>query len=577
MSQERKTVLVIGAGINGVAIARELLLNRVSVCLVDRWDIASGTTAYSSRLIHGGLRYLEYGDFELVRESLAERERLLRLSPQFVKPLHLFIPLERRVSGFLPAAGKFLGWKSVSARRPVPRGMWLVDMGLRMYDRLARKSSLPRHQVFRVNDPAAPPVNVQRYRWLCSYYDAQIEFPERFVLAMLEDARQLALENDAQLDVFTYHRMTKSGPLVTIRPASGGDSQAPPSTTDAQPVTLEPDVIINATGAWVDQALTQLAVSSPSLIGGTKGSHFLTRNPQLREALAGHGVYAEASDGRPVFLLAFGHYSLVGTTDLECNSSPETVIASEEELEYLRRAALEVFPQVQLTREDIELHYCGVRPLPAASASTTAAITRRHLLHESEDPDLPVISVIGGKLTTCRSLAEDVARLLLDRWGIADRVDSRTRVIPGGENYPASPERLAIECDRIAEQLQMTPQQVAAVWRLCGTRTAEMLAATEAESADENGARNLPDSDLPERFVRRVIREQWCCRLVDLVERRLMLLFSPDLSVACLNRLAELMVEAGVLDPDAVPSEVSHCLERLAAHFGRVLKGGQTS
>ena len=124
-----KTVLVLGAGINGVAIARELLLNRVPVCLVDRWDIASGTTAYSSRLIHGGLRYLEYGDFSLVRESLDERERLLQLAPQFVQPLQLFIPVERRASGFVAAARKFLGWPAARDARPVPRGLWLVRTG----------------------------------------------------------------------------------------------------------------------------------------------------------------------------------------------------------------------------------------------------------------------------------------------------------------------------------------------------------------------------------------------------------------------------------------------------------------
>ena len=114
---------------------RELLLNGVAVCLIDRWDIAGGTTAYSSRLIHGGLRYLEYGDFALVRESLTERERLLQLAPQFVRPLELFIPVEQRASGFLAAARKFFGWPPPAGATPVPRGMWLVRMGLFLYDR----------------------------------------------------------------------------------------------------------------------------------------------------------------------------------------------------------------------------------------------------------------------------------------------------------------------------------------------------------------------------------------------------------------------------------------------------------
>ena len=372
MSQQEKAVLVIGAGINGVAIARELLLNRLPVVLVDRWDISFGTTAYSSRLIHGGLRYLEFCDFKLVHESLEERERLLDLSPQFVKPIHLFIPIERRFSGFLAAAKKFFGWQSKKKGPPVPRGLWLINMGLWMYDALARRSKMPRHRVFRVNDPDSPPVNQQQFRWLCSYYDAQIEFPERFVLAMLEDARQLAQENGVSLQVLTYHEVTKQGEHFSIRPTREGDSAT----------TMKPAAVINATGAWVDQALQQVGVDSPKLMGGTKGSHFLTRSPALRSALDGNGVYAEASDGRPVFLLALGEYSLVGTTDLVCEVSPESVTASEEELDYLRKAAIEVFPHVELTRDDIEMHYCGVRPLPTSSAGTTAAITRRHILHE---------------------------------------------------------------------------------------------------------------------------------------------------------------------------------------------------
>ena len=199
-----KTVLVLGAGINGVAIARELLLNHVPVRLVDRWDIASGTTAYSSRLIHGGLRYLEYGDFSLVRESLDERERLLQLAPQFVQPLQLFIPVERRASGFGAAARKFLGWSAARDARPVPRGLWLVRMGLLLYDLCARRSSLPHHRVHPLSDSAVPPVNRERFRWLASYYDAQIQFTERFVLAMLEDARHLSEAQGVPLSVHTY-------------------------------------------------------------------------------------------------------------------------------------------------------------------------------------------------------------------------------------------------------------------------------------------------------------------------------------------------------------------------------------
>jgi glycerol-3-phosphate dehydrogenase len=561
MNEPERTVLVIGAGINGVAITRELILNRVPVCLVDRWDISFGTTAYSSRLIHGGLRYLEFGDFKLVRESLEERERLLELSPQFVKPIHLFIPIEQRFSGFVAAAKKFFGWKSETTGPPVPRGLWLVNTGLWMYDALARKSSLPRHGVVRVDAPGALPVNREQFRWLCSYYDAQIEFPERFVLAMLEDARQLARQSNAALQVFTYHEVSMDGNAIKLQPTCGSGT----------PVTIKPAAIINATGAWVDQALEQLRLDESPLMGGTKGSHLLTRNKHLREALRGNGVYAEASDGRPVFLLSFGEYTLVGTTDLVCNSSPETVTATQDELDYLRQAAMEVFPHVKLDREDIEMHYCGVRPLPTSSAKTTAAITRRHILHETPDADIPTISIVGGKLTTCRSLAEDVVNLLFDRLHIEDRVNSRDRCLPGGKDYPDTDDDLSRELHRIAEKSQFAVAQVEAVWRLCGTRTEQMLEVDPGFDSTEDQLQSLPGTNLPERFARAVIRTEWCQCLEDLIERRLMLLYHPKLSTACLHRLAELLIEEHVIAPDALQTEIERCRSRLQNHFGRKL------
>jgi glycerol-3-phosphate dehydrogenase len=568
-----KTVLVLGAGMNGVAITRELLLNGVPVCLVDRGDIAGGTTAYSSRLIHGGLRYLEYGEFQLVRESLEERERLLRLAPQFVRPLHLYIPIARRASGAYSAARKFLGWSAAGQDKYVPRGLWLVWLGLRLYDWCARHSSLPRHQVHRLTEPSVPPVDRERFRWLVSYYDAQIQFPERFVVAMLEDARRLSAEQGVPLDVHTYHRASKRGAMVTLQPMAAGEARTSVSSANATAMSFQPAAIVNATGAWVDQTLAQLRVASPQLVGGTKGSHFLTRNTRLRTTLADKGVYAEARDGRPVFLLPFGPYSLVGTTDLpvDTDTDPGSVTADDEELQYLLQAVHEVFPRIDLTRHDMDMHYCGVRPLPRTSSSQTASITRRHLLHTSDDPDVAIVSIIGGKLTTCRSLAEEAAELVLRRLGVPVRRNSRDRVIPGGEDFPGSPAEVAAEQSRLAEQLQFTTSQVAAVWQLCGTRTSPMLSPASPGEANGGGRKNLSDTDLPLRFVRRVLRDEWCCRLEDLVERRLMLLYGPDLSRACLRQLAELMAEQGLLARDGMDAAVAGCIERLRAHFGRAI------
>jgi glycerol-3-phosphate dehydrogenase len=563
---QKKTVLVLGAGINGVAIARELLLNGVPVCLIDRWDIAGGTTAYSSRLIHGGLRYLEYGDFALVRESLTERERLLKLAPQFVRPLELFIPIERRASGITAAAKKFFGWPTPKDQPPVPRGMWLVRMGLFLYDFLSRGSSMPRHRGHRLTEPGVPPVNRQRFRWLASYYDAQIVAPERFVIAMLEDARQIAADQGVPFSIHTYCTVDKSGPTVSWQVASESERSAPMETGE-----LDPALIINATGAWVDESLAQMGIESPQLMGGTKGSHFLTRHPGLEAALRRGGVYAEAADGRPVFLLPFGSYSLVGTTDLPADVPPEDAVAGEDELHYLVHAVRDVFPHVTLTRGDVDFHYCGVRPLPRESADIPASITRRHMLHVHENSDVPLISIVGGKLTTCRSLAEETAELVLKQLNLPVCQNSRERPVPGGRDYPDSNKALVRMHEQIAQQVNLTSEQVHAVWQLCGTRTAEMLVQPVGTRSEGDDDANLADTQLPVRFVQRVIRQEWCRTLEDLVERRLMLLYSPVLTRACLNDLAVLMVEAGLLHADQVDRAVQRCVDRLRDHFGRVM------
>ncbi len=442
----------------------------------------------------------------------------------------------------------------------MPRGLWLVNIGLWMYDAFARQSRMPRHRVFRVNDPATPRVNQQQYRWLCSYYDAQVEFPERFVVAMLQDAQRLSQEHDVPLQVLTYHEATRDGGQVHLRPTRNGKSS----------IAIRPAAIINAAGAWVDQALDQMGVEGSRLMGGTKGSHFLTKNPALRSALGGNGVYAEASDGRPVFLLTFGEYVLVGTTDLECDASPETVTASEEELKYLRQATREVFPHVDLSPDDIDMHYCGVRPLPGSSTATTAAITRRHFFHENADQQPPIISVVGGKLTTCRALAEEAVERLCERLHVKDRIDSQNRPFPGGEDYPAEDEVSARQ-QQIAEKTGFTRAQVAEVWRLCGTLAEQQLSAAGDDAVPEPDRRSLPESNLPEWYARRVIREQWVRCLEDLVERRLMLLYEPRLNVSCLERLAQLLADEQVIDRAAIPSEVERCLTRLHHHFGRQL------
>lgn len=557
-------VLILGAGINGAALARELALSGVSVVVVDTGDLARGATAYSSRLIHGGLRYLEYGEFDLVRESLAERTRLLRLAPQLVRPLRLFIPVSNRFGGLRESAVRFLKLRRAATGSTPHRGLWLVRAGLKLYDWYARDPMLPKHQVVSAFGPDAPPVDRERYPWLCAYYDAQIRYPERLVVAFFDDARRLAQELGASFQLLTYHRAELTGSTVTVRPVAGHESS--PRSEAAIP-GFQPAAIINATGAWVDHTLRDLHVPSETLMGGTKGSHFVSSNSALREALRRGGIYVEAPDGRPVFILPFGASALVGTTDLPFSGNPADVVASEDELQYLLTAAQRVLPDLGLTRDDIDLHYSGVRPLPRVDEATTGAITRRHWLKEHEGTAIPTFSVIGGKLTTCRSLAESSVATIRARLGFGPpSTTSRDRVLPGGERYPANQASLDAEWRAIAERAGLSLDHVRAVWELRGTQADEILSNLETGEAE-----TIADTDLPRGFVRWILEREWVTTLDDLVERRLMLLYDGRLTQTALHELAALMVEAGLMGDREAELKVRHTMNRLHAHFGKTV------
>jgi glycerol-3-phosphate dehydrogenase len=567
MEAHDKCVLVLGAGINGAATARHLALCDVPVCVVDTADIAGGATSASSRLIHGGLRYLEYGDFALVRESLEERRRLLRLAPHFVHPLRLYIPVSTRLSGLTGSVRRFLGFAASSHDKPEPRGLWLIDAGLSLYDRYAADDTVPRHSTHTVGDENTPPVDADRYHWLCAYSDAQITFPERFTVTLLEDARRHAQQKRTWFRVLTYHRATLRGRSVEIRPVDAADGSPPE-------LQFEPAAIVNATGAWVDHTLARLSVSAPRKMGGTKGSHLITFHGKLRECLHDDGVYTEAEDGRPVFILPWAGGVLIGTTDLPFEGDPRDAIAKNEEVAYLIAAASRVFPQTELTRDDIDSYYCGVRPLPYEEKATTAAISRSHRIDVEEDSLVPLFSLVGGKLTTARALAEETTQIVLQKLQIETRCDTRNRPLPGGEDYPASADELARTQQRIAEATAFAAEQVQAVWPLFGMRTEQLLAPPQGDDNFDNTHDNVRGTELPIRAVRRIIQTEWVHGLSDLVERRLMLLFDPQLSRRTLMHLAELLAEAEIIKTNEIQQQVDALVARLAERHGKRVEGG---
>jgi len=374
-------VIIIGAGINGAGIARDAAMRGLKVLLLDKADIASGTSSASTRLIHGGLRYLEHFEFGLVRESLRERETLLRIAPHLVKPLPITIPIYKQSK----------------------RGALTVRAGMIAYDLLSVGKSLPRHRMFSRAETLelSPGLNPEGLLGSAMYFDAQVEFAERLVVENALDARQRGAE------VITYAPVTRiiaeNGALTAVEFVSDGETHV-----------VRASVVINAAGPWVDQLLERAPSQSPRLIGGTKGSHIVVA---VFPGASENAIYLEAqSDRRPFFIIPWNGNYLIGTTDVRFEEDPDQVRSESWEIDYLLAETNRAFPGARLTRDQILFTYSGVRPLPWTRNEDEQSITRRHFIREH--PRLKnLISIVGGKLTTYRSLAEECVDLVFRKLG----------------------------------------------------------------------------------------------------------------------------------------------------------------
>lgn len=563
------TVLILGAGINGAALARELALSDVSVVVVDADDIACGATAWSTRLIHGGLRYLEYGEVRLVRESLVERDRLLRAAPHLVRRLPFYVPLQGRLGGLWSAAARLVGLERLARRwrGKRGRGSWALRIGLTLYDALAMGSKWPRHAIVRAGGRDRPRVDAARFPLAATYADGQALYPERLALEFLLDARAIASERGRGCDVYPRHRCRLH--------ADGRVEISRSDDTDEVSLEFRPAAIVNATGPWVDRVCAELLPSSAGcdqrLMGGTKGSHLVIRSPDLRRGLAESGIYAEADDGRPVFVLPFGDaLVLVGTTDLPFAGDPALARADEQEIDYLLAAVGRLFPDIRVARDDVQQHYSGVRPLPWVDPSTNppGGITRRHQLVRHVGCPLPTWSIVGGKLTTCRSLAESTAAAVLATLGRPVRDQSRGRALPGA--WPTGGRDEAISHVTVAAAAVGVPDSLrhrvaVKLIDVFGARAA--LVWRRARSADL-----LPGVDMPPAAVGFCVAEEWATSIEDVVERRLMLIFDPGLSLDTVKAIAAELVDVGQLSAEECETAVATFVARLRDHFGRTVE-----
>lgn len=414
-------VLILGGGINGAGLLRDLALNGIDALLVDRADFAAGATSASSRMIHGGLRYLENGEFRLVRESLHERNHLLAHAPHAVVPLATTIPLYSRWSGFGNALGKLAG----ASGKPGPRGAALVKIGLTLYDLFSGRDrgALPRHRfTSRAAALARRPALDPRIVATATYHDACIALPERLVLELLSDA-VATFPRALAANYLAAHSTTSEG-NVTLRDTVSGET-----------FTVRPRAVVNATGAWID--LVGQSLDTPTaFIGGTRGSHLVLDHPELLSACDGEQLFYENADGRICILFAVNGRVLAGSTDLRTDD-PEPV-CTDAEMDYILESIRAVFPRLRTppTRAHVISRFCGVRPLPRADAAFTGRISRDHSLRTVEPAPgrpWPLHAMIGGKWTTFRAFAEQTADRLLADLGKTRRVST------AGLRIPASP------------------------------------------------------------------------------------------------------------------------------------------
>jgi len=409
-------VLILGGGVNGTGLLRELALQGIHAVLVDKADFSAGASSKSSRMIHGGLRYLENAEFRLVSESVLERNRLLKYAPHYVKPLKTTIPIISWLAGMIKAPLIFFGMNL----KVGGRGAIIVKMGLTFYDILTCRLRQTPWNFLMGKKRSLREIPGLREDIVCTatYWDAWISQPERLCVEMALEA--CAAQPDCV--ALNYCTAQKEGAdTVRIRDDLTGES-----------VAVKPRCVVNATGAWVDHANRPMGIES-RLMGGTKGSHLVIDNAELFNALGDRMIYYEHTDGRICITFRFMDKVIMGSTDIRVEN-PDDAICDDAEIDYMMQTLHGVFPKIEIKHSDIVHIFCGVRPLMASGEGYTSKVSRSHFLAEhpaGEDRAFPVYSMVGGKLTTFRAFAEMTADRVLKLLGKPRLVSTADRAYPG--------------------------------------------------------------------------------------------------------------------------------------------------
>lgn len=496
------SVLIVGGGINGIGTFRELALQGVDVLLIDRSDFCSGASAASSHMLHGGIRYLENGEFRLVHEALIERNRMLKNAPHYSKPLPTTIPIFKTFSGMLNAPLKFVNLLD----KPAERGAIVIKLGLMMYDWFTREMRMTPTHAFEAKEAALkrrPRLNPNIIA-AATYYDAWMPSPERICVELV-------------LDTEAAYSQARAINYVSIDSAAG-DTVRLRDELSGETLEVKPKVVINAAGPWIDLA-NRAMKHETRFIGGTKGSHLVVDHPELFEACAGSEIFFENKDGRICLIFPYMENKVIlGTTDIRVNDPAEGK-TTDDEIDYILELVHHVFPGIEINRSHIVFTFCGVRPLPNKATSTTGQISRDHSIQTVPPDDqihFPVHSLVGGKWTSFRAFSEQTADKVLAELNLPRKVDTKDMPIGGGRDYPhnAAEQKQWVEALRAKVSLPLERLQV--LFDRYGTRAADIAAYIAAGS----DAPLASKPDYSRREIEFLVKNEKVVHLDDVILRR---------------------------------------------------------
>lgn len=540
-SLKEPDVLILGGGVNGVATLRDLSLNGVSCVLIDTGDFCAGASGASSRMAHGGLRYLEGREFRLVAESARERNRLIANAGHIVKPLKITVPLAHWVTGLARAGLRFLGLST----RGGPLSLVALEGALRIYEAFGRREHpLPDHETLLKRDrfPHGLPVPTKA---VVSYYDGQITQPEGLIFEMLGEA----LEQDCDVAALNHMHWHREQDHILVENRFGPEQ-----------FTLRPKVIVNATGAWIDRTNAELG-GHTHYLRGIKGAHLVLDNAALYRRMDGNAYYFDDGTGRMIITLPVGDNVLVGTTEVE-TKNPDDHAVSGDEMTYLLKAMDGLFSDIEVRHDQIVSMTTGIRPLRRSEGGGSAtSAARDHALEEDRFSATfpPVLSLVGGKWTTFRAFGEETADSVLAHLGRKRTVSTAARSYPGAA--PCEALALARETEIAPDLAQLLIDRYGA------------LARHVAPYCTEDGAQALRDApDLCRGEIRYVIRERGALTLEDLILRRTRLSFGHGLSPDTLPELVALLAEETERESDQLSAEIDAVITDPRLMGARIIK-----